>query len=212
MRDQELVRRLVSNLDATAAGSFHMPLRLAALTALSSLTSLALIVLLLSRSPHLAHGPGATIIVAVLSAGVLALGAALTAVRLSYPEGRTRLRWLAMPVAILAGGIALELSDAPRSTWSSRFWGENPLACFLLVYALALPILAAVLFALRAGATSHPRVSGAMAGLVAGGIAAALYTLHCPENSLLFTGTWHVLAVLGLTACGALAGDRLLRW
>jgi hypothetical protein len=212
MRDQELVRRLVSGLDTPAAGSFNIPLRLAALTALSSLVSLALIVLLLRPSPHLAHGPGATIIVAVVSDAVLALGASLAALKLSYPEGWPSLRWLALPVAILIGGIALELAPAPRSTWSSRLWGQNPLACFLLVFALSLPILAAVLIALRGGATTHPGQSGAMAGLVAGGIAAALYTLHCPEDSLLFMGVWHVLAVLGVSACGALAGNRFLRW
>jgi hypothetical protein len=51
-----------------------------------------------------------------------------------------------------------------------------------------------------------------MAGLLAGGIAAALYTLHCPEDSLLFVASWHVPAVLTVTLFGALAAGRWLRW
>jgi hypothetical protein len=51
-----------------------------------------------------------------------------------------------------------------------------------------------------------------MAGLLAGGIAATLYTLHCPEDSLLFVGVWHVAAIVLVASVGAVAGSRLLRW
>jgi hypothetical protein len=50
-----------------------------------------------------------------------------------------------------------------------------------------------------------------MAGLLVGGITAALYTIHCPENSLLFIAVWHIPAVLLVAFRGALAGGRLLR-
>jgi hypothetical protein len=91
-------------------------------------------------------------------------------------------------------------------------WGDNPLACYLCVTALSLPILLAILVALRDGASTRPRLSGAMAGLVASGITTALYTIHCPENSLLFVMSWHGLAVLTVTFIGALAAERYLRW
>jgi hypothetical protein len=91
-------------------------------------------------------------------------------------------------------------------------WGQSPLGCFLCVLVLSLPILAAVLAALRAGAPTHPRLAGAMAGLLAGGITTALYTLHCPEGSLMFVALWHGLAVSAVSLLGALAGGRLLRW
>ena len=51
-----------------------------------------------------------------------------------------------------------------------------------------------------------------MAGLLAGGTTAALYTLHCPEESLLFVVAWHVPAVALVAVIGALAAGRLLRW
>jgi hypothetical protein len=41
----------------------------------------------------------------------------------------------------------------------------------------------------------------------AGGIAAALYTLHCPGDSLLLMEIGMVCAILTVTAYGALAGS-----
>ena len=138
--------------------------------------SLAAIVLLLSRSPHLAHGLGPTIAFSALS------------------------------------GLGLELAGSLESSWSQRLLGRSPLGCFLCVLVLSLPILAALLAALRAGAPTHPRLAGAMAGLLAGGITTALYTPHCPEDSLLLVVLWHGLAVGAALLLGTLAGGRLLRW
>jgi hypothetical protein len=131
---------------------------------------------------------------------------------MSYPGSRTGFLWLLLPAAILLAGLSLELSHVPRSNWPARLWGGNPLACYLSVTALSLPILAAALLALRDGAPVQPALCGAAAGLLAGGIAAALYTLHCPENSLLFIVSWHVLAVLTVALCGAFVAKRVLRW
>jgi len=214
MNTQQLIHTLASDLQAGAGpkrARLRWP-RLAALTGLASLASLAAILLLLSSSPHLSHGPGATIVFSALAGAALAAGAFWATLKLSYPEGRLGLWWLFLPLGILMVGLGLEMSDTPSSSWATRLWGDSPAACFLCVTALSLPILAAALVALRAGAPSHPRLCGAMAGLLAGGIAATLYTLHCPENSLLFVASWHVPAVLTVTVFGALAAGRWLRW
>jgi hypothetical protein len=214
MNTQQLIHSLASDLQASSGPGHARPgwMRLAVPTGLASLVSLAAILLWLSPSPHLAHGPGPTIVFSALAGVVLAAGAFWATLRLSYPEGRLGLWWLFVPIAILLLGLALELSRTPSSSWMARLWGNSPGACFLCVTALSLPILAAVLVALRDGAPSHPRLCGAMAGLLAGGIAAALYTLHCPEDSLLFVASWHVPAVLTVTFVGALAAGRWLRW
>ena len=214
MNTQQLIHRLASDLQ-TGAGPMRSRLswlRLALMTGLASLVSLAAILLLLAPSPHLVHGPGATIGFSALAGGTLAAGAFWATLKLSYPEGRLGLWWLLLPLGILLLGLGLEMSETPRSSWSTRLWGNSPGACFLCVTALSLPILVATLVALRDGAPSHPRLCGAMAGLLAGGIAAALYTLHCPEDSLLFVASWHVPAVLTVTLFGALAAGRWLRW
>jgi hypothetical protein len=214
MNTQQLIHTLASDLqtDTVAARARARWSRLAILTGLASLVSLAAIVLLLAPSPHLAHGPGATIGFSALAGATLAAGAFWATLKLSYPEGRLGLWWLLLPLGILLLGLGLEMSQTPSSSWSTRLWGDSPGACFLCVTALSLPILVATLVALRDGAPTHPRLCGAMAGLLAGGIAAALYTLHCPENSLLFVASWHVPAVLTVTVFGALAAGRWLRW
>jgi hypothetical protein len=211
MKTPELIASLASDLRAVPERP-RIAARLAVLTTLASLISLGAILLLLSRSPHLAHGPTATATFTALAGIALAAGAVWAALQLSHPDSRAGFLWLTIPAAILLTGLTVELADAPRSTWAARFWGGDPLACFLCVTALSLPILAAVLLALRDGAPARPRHCGAAAGLLSGGIAMALYTLHCPENSLLFIAAWHVLAVLAVTLCGALAAERILRW
>lgn len=214
MNTQRLVRELVSDLEARTIpkSSRLMWRRLALMTAFASMISFAAIMLVLTRSPHLAHGPTTTIIFAAMAGLALAAGAFWSVLQLSYPENRVGLLWLLFPMAILTFGIGVELSQTHRTSWSNRLWGANPLACYLYVTALSLPILSAILVALRDGASTHPRLSGAMAGLVAGGITMALYTIHCPENSLLFIASWHGLAVLTVTLLGAIAAGRCLRW
>jgi hypothetical protein len=211
MHVSELITALASDLP-TVPRRPRLGVKLVVLTALASLFSLGAILLLLSRSPHLAHGPSATIVFTAFAGAILAAGAFSAALQLCHPESRAGFLWLLLPAAILLTGLGLELSQAPRSSWPARFWGGNPLACFLCITALSLPILAAVLLALREGAPAQPRLCGAAAGLLSSGIAAALYTLHCPENSLLFIAFWHVLAVLAVTLVGALAAERILRW
>jgi hypothetical protein len=69
-----------------------------------------------------------------------------------------------------------------------------------------------VLIALRRGAPSSPGYAGAVAGLVSGGIAAALYALTCPDDSPLFIATWYSLAIAAVVAGTAWVGSRVLRW
>ena len=75
----------------------------------------------------------------------------------------------------------------------------------------ALPTMA-LLMALRRGASLAPVQSGALAGLGGGAAAAALYALHCPEDSPLFYVPWYGTGILMAGAAGAVLGGRLLRW
>jgi hypothetical protein len=77
---------------------------------------------------------------------------------------------------------------------------------------LSAPILFAALIALRHGAPTRPALTGAVAGLMAGGLGAAIYAAHCIEDSSFFLATWYTLAIVGVTLVGALVGQRALRW
>ena len=202
-----LIDRLVAEAGARPARS--MALRLAFGTGLPALMVLAL---LLGAFHH--HGQfGQTTGFTLVAAGALAALAFAASLSLARPEAMLRARWIWLPaVAILAAGAGLELAQVPRQQWLTRLVGTDPLTCFLSVFALSLPILAGALWALRRGAPRRPRLSGALAGLLAGGVTAALYLVHCPEDSLLFTIAWHVPAVALVAALGALLGHRWLRW
>ena len=77
--------------------------------------------------------------------------------------------------------------------------GRSNGQCLVFISLMSLPLLAATLAALRRGASTRPVLSGALAGLLSGGAAAAVYALRCTEDSPLFYGLWYVLAILGVT-------------
>lgn len=144
----------------------------------------------------------------------LAIASGGAVLRLATPGGRPG-HWLAALAAlplILAAAAGLTLVALPAAAWRPAFLGGGPVACLGLVGALSLPILALVLWALRRGASLRPGLSGALAGLLSGGTAASLYALHCTEDSPLFYVVWYSLAILAVTALGAVLGRRFLRW
>jgi hypothetical protein len=69
-----------------------------------------------------------------------------------------------------------------------------------------------VIWALRKGAPTRLKLSGAVAGIVAGGLGAADYALGCKSDTIPFIAIWYGLAIALCAAIGALFGPRLLRW
>lgn len=133
---------------------------------------------------------------------------------LARPGGDLRqlLPWLLLAPALLAAAVTLELATVPEADWPARLIGTNSRLCLTFVPLIGAGPLAIFLLALREGATTHPVIAGAAAGLLAGGLAATFYASHCPDDSPLFVATWYSLAILALTATGAVLAPRLARW
>ncbi len=144
----------------------------------------------------------------------LAVPAGLLALRLARPGARVQgwLWVLALAPALLAVGIAVELIAVPASSWEPRLVGRYAPYCLVSVPLLSIPLLAAALVALRHGAPTRPALTGAMAGLLAGGLAAAVYATHCPDDSPLFVAAWYSLAIGFVAVLGGFLGNRVLRW
>lgn len=145
---------------------------------------------------------------------LLAATAAALALRLARPAAAARgPAWavIAAP-ALLVLAVVVELALVPPGEWGARLVGDNARICLTAIPALALPLLGAALFALRQGAPTRPALAGAVAGILAGSVAAALYALHCTDDSPLFVAAWYGLGIALVTLVGALAGTRLLRW
>lgn len=144
----------------------------------------------------------------------LAVAAGGLILRLARPGARMG-GWgpaLAVAPALLLAAVAMELAAMPPSSWGARWIGTNNRYCLVLIPLLGLGPLACILYALRQGAPEHPGKAGAVAGLLASGIAATLYASHCTDDSPLFVATWYTLATGIVTLAGYLAGRRLLRW
>jgi hypothetical protein len=149
------------------------------------------------------------IVTLALAATALAL-----VMRLERPGTETRLPALALAVAplLLLAAVAIDLVLLPRAEWTKVMIGMNSYVCLRSIPLLAAPLLIGALYALRIGAPTRPALAGAVAGLVAGGIGAALYAAHCTDDSPLFVVVWYTLAIALVTAAGALAGRLVLRW
>lgn len=132
----------------------------------------------------------------------------------AQPENRLskNLRWQILPCIILFSGILYQLLTSPSDEWFSGMMGRYPLACLQSIPVLALGPLLILLLMLKSGAPAHPTQSGAIAGATAGGMAAFIYALHCPDDSALFVALWYSLAVAFVSLCGALIGRCWLRW
>jgi len=146
----------------------------------------------------------------------LALAGAATTISLYLARPEASLRgfvWLlAIPAGLLLAGISGEMMMPQRLPMMTRLVGHNSKVCMSAVPLISLPLLAASLIGLRHGAPTQPALEGAMAGLLSAGLAATLYASHCTDDSPLFVATWYTIAAAIVTAIGALAGSRVLRF
>ncbi len=143
----------------------------------------------------------------------MAASAGALALRLARPGAR-RPSWavILLPLALALFGCAGEMLATPERTWMPGLIGRFAPYCLAFVPLLSLPVLGAALVALRRGAPARPVEAGAAAGFLAGGLGAAVYAFHCPDDSAFFVLTWYGLAILAVAGLGALLGGRLLRW
>ena len=143
----------------------------------------------------------------VFGAGALALalGSARPEVR-----GTGRILLLAAPVA--AALFLVGLMSTPAADWLVAIRGRTMAACLALIPLMSLAPLAALIWALRGGAPARPETTGLFAGLAAGGLATAIYALHCPEDNPLFYVLWYGCGITVAGLLGRMAGRRLLRW
>jgi hypothetical protein len=144
----------------------------------------------------------------------LAIAAIAISLHLSRPEVSLQ-KWgwlLLIPAGFLVVGIGGEMMMPQRLPMMTRLVGSNSRVCMTAIPLLSLPLLAGALIGLRHGAPARPAVAGAVAGMLSAGLAATLYASHCTDDSPLFVATWYTISTALVTAIGALAGSRLLKF
>ena len=119
---------------------------------------------------------------------------------------------IAVPFAAIALLGAISLGGAPSSHWNNMILGDEWLECLLSIPIIAVVPFAITIFAVRRAAPTNLVRAGAMAGLIAGGISAMGYALHCTDDTLPFVAVWYGGTIVLCTLAGAALGPRLLRW
>ena len=150
----------------------------------------------------------------VLFPAALGVTGLVLAKRLGRPGVPIGTAWigLALPLLVIWGLGAWQWAAAPIAEHAALLYGQTWRTCAFNVLLISLPIGIAALWALHGLAPLRPAVAGAAAGLMAGGIGAAVYALHCPELGAPFLAVWYVAGIALTAAIGALVGRELLRW
>jgi len=127
-------------------------------------------------------------------------------------EAQKLSRFLFLPflAAGLVGIVALALQ--PLSSWDRMILGTEWVTCLFCVPLFAVLPFALLIWALRKGAPTNLKRTGAITGLVAGALGATAYAFHCADDSLPFIAVWYGAMVLLCAWIGAKLGPRLLRW
>jgi hypothetical protein len=119
---------------------------------------------------------------------------------------------IAVPFAAIVLLGAISLGVAPSSHWNRMIVGDEWLECLLSIPIIAIVPFAVTIFAVRRAAPTNLVRTGAVAGLIAGGVSAMAYSLHCTDDSLPFVAVWYGGTIVLCTLAGAALGPRLLRW
>lgn len=213
MKTEELVALLAR--DATPVKRGVLPIRIGLIALAGAIVAFAILVPWLGIRPDLAEAvTGSTYWMKTLyTLGVAVAGFALTE-RLSRPGAKGRIGWaLAGFFAIAIVAIAIsQLMSTPPDQIRAALMGSSWDKCPWRILVLSLPGLIASLWLMRGFAPTRPALAGAAAGLLAGGVAATIYGLHCQEIAAPFVALWYSFGMVLSAALGAGLGSRLLRW
>jgi hypothetical protein len=147
-------------------------------------------------------------------AGAIAGAAFVYLTKLSRPGGALNHGMLVvvLPFLVIMALALVSLGSAPASHWDRMIAGDEWLECLVSIPTIAIVPFALTMWAVRQAAPTDLRRAGAFAGLVAGGISAVAYALHCTDDSLPFVALWYGGTIVVCTLAGAALGPRLLRW
>lgn len=148
----------------------------------------------------------------IFTASIVA--SALPIVRdLSVPGRRVRRVSIlaAVPFAVIMALALGELSSLPISKWTHHVGDASWLDCLWQIPALSIPAFVVLAVAVRPLAPTKLVRTGAGVGLLAGGMGAIGYALHCHDDAIIFVALSYTAAILEMTLLGALLGPRVLR-
>lgn len=213
MKTDELVALLSTNPEPVDRGLVVRALLIA--LAAGSILALGITIFALGVRPDMMTSGALSFVVAKVSfaVGISSLAFVYLA-KLARPggEGKPRSYLVAVPFLVVMALAAISLGLAPSSHWDKMIVGDEWLECLISIPVIAILPFAVSVWAVRKAAPTNLVRTGAFAGLVAGGVSAMAYALHCTDDSLPFVAVWYGGTIVLCTLAGAAMGPRLLRW
>jgi hypothetical protein len=214
MRTNDLIEMLSTNVEPADRRRLTRGLGLAA--ALGAGAVLCVALLTLGVRPDLGD-PGvlASLLLKLAFGGGIALLAGWLLTKVARPGGHARTGTFvaAAPFLGIVLLACLSLASAPSYHWDRMLVGHMWLECLVSIPIIGVVPFAVLTWAVRRFAAPTDLVrTGALVGLVAGGISAMGYALHCMDDSVPFVALWYGGTIAFCTLAGALLGPRLLRW
>jgi hypothetical protein len=213
MKTDDLVALLSTNLEPVDRGSVVRTLFVA--LAAGSIVALGITLVGLGVRSDLMTAHALIFLVVKLAFAVGTVSLALVYLtRLACPGGERKLPsfLVAMPFLVVVFLAAISLGFAPSSHWDQMIVGDQWLECLVSIPIIAIVPFGISIWAVRTAAPTNLVRTGAFAGLVAGGVSAMAYALHCTDDSLPFVALWYGGTIVLCTLAGAALGPRLLRW
>ena len=213
MRTPDLIDVLAADTRAVAPGG--PPRWLAAAAVAGAAIALALVLTWLKLRPDLVKAmSGGFFWIKASYTAALGLAGFCATERLARPGVSARAAILAATVVLLAFELVAIMQFAPMAGEARlvALQGVSWTVCTRNIIVLAAPMTLICLFVLRQFAPTRPMIAGCSAGVFAGGVAATVYGLHCPEATFAFVGVWYTLGIVVSGLIGGLIGQFMLRW
>jgi hypothetical protein len=213
MKTDDLVDMLSANVEPVGGGLVGRAIAIA--VAAGAVIALGIILVALGVRADLSTTRAVVFLSLKLAFAIAVVGMAVRYLtRLVRPGAERGISPLAIvaPFAAIALFGAISLGGAPSSHWNRMILGDEWLECLLSIPIIAIVPFAVTIFAVRRAAPTNLVRAGAVAGLIAGGVSAMAYALHCTADSLPFVAVWYGGTIVLCTLAGAALGPRLLRW
>jgi hypothetical protein len=213
MKTDELVALLSTNPEPVDRGLVGRTLYVALAAGLIVSLGLALVGLGIRSDLTTAGALIFLVVKLCFAVGIVSL-ALVYLTRLARPGGERKAPYflVAMPFLVIVVLAAISLGIAPSSHWDKMIVGDQWLECLLSIPIIAIVPFATIIWAVRRAAPTNLVRTGTFVGLVAGGVSAIAYALHCTDDSLPFVAVWYGGTIVLCTLAGAALGPRLLRW
>jgi hypothetical protein len=212
MKTDELIDLLGTNVESVKAGRLRLTL-LAGL-GMGAVAAICLMLAILGvPADGLAEDLGPRMLGLAFTLGVVALGAGFL-IRAARPGKPGRWPLFAMALlflAVLCAAIVALASASPAARGGMIFasqWAN----CLICIPLFAAAPFASLVAALRRGAPTNLALTGAVTGLIAGALGAAVIGVHHPGASVPFILIWYGGPIALCGFAGAMLGPHVLRW